>query len=70
MADLVDFIAMSPNSHMYYLNGFSRLTPDKKEFLVKVAVTARLSEGVLLELAQDPRVAQTYAELWGGISKD
>ena len=45
-----------PASSLFYLNGFTRLTPDRKVFIVQCAVVSRLSESILLELLSDPRV--------------
>ena len=44
--------------------------PDRKVFLVQAAVVSRLSEGVLADLLQDPRVGQTYGDVWQSLAEE
>ena len=54
----------------FYINGFSRLTPDRLKFLVQAAIVSFVSEAVLLQLMKDARVAQTYEQLFHGMARD
>ena len=64
MEDFVAFIEADSNNSMFYLNGFTRLTGTRKTFLVECAIASRVTEGVLHELTEDPRVCKMYDSLW------
>eukprot|EP00974_Lingulodinium_polyedra_P046504 4455465-Lingulodinium_polyedra.AAC.1 len=57
-----------PNLH--FLKGFSRLEARGRAFLVQAALVSKVPEGILSELMGDPRVAQTYPELWRCLARD
>ena len=47
----------------FYLNGWSRMSPDLVAFMTKAAMVSRISDAVLLELMADARVPRTLATL-------
>ena len=68
--DLVEFIAKDTGSSLFYLNGFSRLSSERRAFVVTAAMVSRVSEAAMQELLADARVAQTYGALWEALSED
>ena len=70
LPDLVEEIKEDPNASLFYINGFSRLTPDRMHFMVQAAIVAWVPESVLAELMIDPRVALRYQDLWLALAKN
>ena len=70
LEDYVDQLLASPDISNFYLGGFKRITGDRKVFLAQAAMISRVSEGVLQELLEDPRVAKQYATLWEVVSQE
>eukprot|EP00974_Lingulodinium_polyedra_P007945 756942-Lingulodinium_polyedra.AAC.1 len=68
--DMVHFIMDDLSASLLYLNGFSRLASDRRLFLTQAAVVSRVSEGVLAELLEEPRVAKSYPVLWHSLASD
>ena len=62
--DMVTFICKDTNASRYYINGFGRLTATRKQFLAECAFVSRVTDGVLAEIMEDPRVAMRYDELY------
>lgn len=68
--DLVNFIQSHAKASMYYLGGFKRMQGEVKLFIVEAAVVSRVTEGALLSLLDDPRVCNTYEDLWRSVSEE
>eukprot|EP00974_Lingulodinium_polyedra_P046797 4484952-Lingulodinium_polyedra.AAC.1 len=68
--DLVTFISLDERPSLFYLNGFNRLEPRGKNFMVQASMVSRVSEGVLAELMSDARVALRYPDLWQCLAED
>eukprot|EP00974_Lingulodinium_polyedra_P018001 1744844-Lingulodinium_polyedra.AAC.1 len=56
--------------NLWFLMGFQRLQQPGKHFLVQAAMVSRVPEGCLSELMSDPRLAQTYPDLWHSLATD
>ena len=68
--DFVDYIRRDTHSSLFYLNGYSRLDEQGRNFLVRASIASRVAEGVEAELMQDSRVAHTLPELWKAASEE
>lgn len=54
----------------YYLNGYSRFSPECRQFAVSAAVVSRVAEGFQAELLHDNRVGFRMEALWEAANKE
>ena len=72
--DLVELILEAPGKAPFYLHGFKRLGSEEngnlKMVVAECAFVSRVTDGVLAEIIEDPRVALRHDELWEVLAGD
>ena len=64
--NLVAFIMEDETASHFYINGYSRLTPGRRLFLVQAGIVSRVSEGVLLQLLKG---CQCGTNIWCSVHR-
>ena len=60
---LVDQITQDPDSSNYHINGWQKMQPSHREFIVQAAMASFLSENLTLALLEDCRVVRNFDQL-------